>query len=478
MTLSRSFGVQAAAVGAIGIYSATFALLPSTTARLAWTVPIALVAALWWMMSGAMRWVAVLLAFATLLPPLPVALGDSGPHPAMAAALVGVLIGLARLSEWRISLDAVTVTLCGLFIVLLGSVGTSVIFSGPVAAAGTLARVALFGVGVYVFLYTAHGPALRAGSLARPIRWLFAMAIVAAAFACVDFYYQLPAPAGFSAQFVWLDAGIFRRAQGLYYDASALGNFCAFFLVMVVAELAEKDGFRPISKPVLMAGGAVLAAALMLSYSRASLLNVLAAAATLAALKRVRVRRLAVTVAISAMGAAAAVWGLFPAFAEGYWIRLAASTQYFWSAPEGVLSGRVASWRVIVDFLVSHPWHVIFGIGYKTLPYNSLLGAPVIPDNMYLSLLIETGIPGLFALLAFSGAVIYTGYRATQDLRPETRFLGTWITCFWVGQMVQMLSGDLLTYWRVLPLYFFVLAMVVRLMKGSIHGEDPLSRSI
>jgi hypothetical protein len=28
--------------------------------------------------------------------------------------------------------------------------------------------------------------------------------------------------------------------------------------------------------------------------------------------------------------------------------------------------------------------------------------------------------------------------------------------------MVQMFSGDLLTYWRVMPLYFWVLALAVR----------------
>jgi hypothetical protein len=34
--------------------------------------------------------------------------------------------------------------------------------------------------------------------------------------------------------------------------------------------------------------------------------------------------------------------------------------------------------------------------------------------------------------------------------------------CFWAGQSVQMLSADLLTYWRVLPVYFFVLALAAR----------------
>ena len=38
-------------------------------------------------------------------------------------------------------------------------------------------------------------------------------------------------PAGYGPQFVWLDSGVYRRAQGFFYEASTLGNFCAFFLV-------------------------------------------------------------------------------------------------------------------------------------------------------------------------------------------------------------------------------------------------------
>jgi hypothetical protein len=34
--------------------------------------------------------------------------------------------------------------------------------------------------------------------------------------------------------------------------------------------------------------------------------------------------------------------------------------------------------------------------------------------------------------------------------------------CFWAGQIVQMFSADLLTYWRVLPVYMCVLALAVR----------------
>ena len=49
-------------------------------------------------------------------------------------------------------------------------------------------------------------------------------AIGSALFACVDFYFQFPAPAGYGPQFVWLDSGVYRRAQGFFYEASTLGQ--------------------------------------------------------------------------------------------------------------------------------------------------------------------------------------------------------------------------------------------------------------
>ena len=101
----------------------------------------------------------------------------------------------------------------GVFIlVLVGSTGLAAVYSGPGIAAGSLVRVLLFAIGAYVFVYTANGP----GSADDPrpvVRWLSWMAVAAAAFACVDFYFQFPAPAGFGPQFVWLDTDVLRRAQ-------------------------------------------------------------------------------------------------------------------------------------------------------------------------------------------------------------------------------------------------------------------------
>jgi O-antigen ligase len=148
-------------------------------------------------------------------------------------------------------------------------------------------------------------------------------------------------------------------------------------------------------------------------------------------------------------------------------MRITTSVQYAFAETEGLLSGRLASWRAVLDFLAQHPWHAIFGIGYKTLPYSDYLGATVITDNMYLSLLAETGIVGLGAVLWLSISILRSARRAASTTDPRLRFFGNWIFAFWVGEMVQMFTGDLLTYWRVLPLYFWVLAVAIR-------NEHPL----
>ena len=292
-------------------------------------------------------------------------------------------------------------------------------------------------------------------------RLLFWAASFSALFACLDFYFQFPPPAGYAQQFIWLDSGVFRRAQGVFYEASTLGNLCAFFLEMIAVALFRPSGPQPISRWTMLGGGAALAAALVLSYSRASLLNLGVALVVLLWLNRERIRwrRLTAGLAIFGGGAAALAWFAFPAFAGLYWQRIRVAVEYFWEAPNQVLSGRVESWRLLWNFIASEPWHLLLGIGYKTLPYSDFIGAKAIGDNTYITLLLETGVAGLAAVVALNIAILVTAWRASRSENPVRSFCGTWMFCFWAAQVVQMFSADLLTYWRVLPVYLFVLAL-------------------
>jgi hypothetical protein len=467
-TIDRTSTVPAALIAS---YAALAAFTTTPLAAAALIAPLLAFAVVWWTISGPQRWIALFFACALLLPPLPVALGNSGPHPALAVAALGLLAGFLRLREWQIKADLLTTVLVLFFCFLLASVALAALYSGLAIAAASLARVLLFGISVYIFFYTAYGPQSNRGEPVRAARLLFAAAIAAALFACVDFYYQFPAPAGYGPQFVWLDSGVFRRAQGLFYEASTLGNFCAFFLVMVAVGLFRTGAGQAFSRVWLrvwlLAGGVILAAAMIFSYSRASLINFAVSLCALAYVKRVRMKRVIAGLLACVAAGAICVYAIFPSFAMSYWIRLSASLQYLWSSPEGVLSGRVASWRTLTAFLIEHPWHGVFGIGYKTLPYSDVAGRTIIADNMYLSLLVETGVVGLLVFLLLNFAILRSGLSAARSRSQAAVFFGAWVFCFWTGQLAQMFSGDLMTYWRVLPLYFWALAVAVRECRKS-----------
>jgi len=447
----------------LGGWAAAVALAPGVWWKALLAAPALLVPVAFWVLEKPVRWVHAFLAAALLLPPLPIALGNSGPHLSLAFAALGLLAGALWLPRWRIPFSGLTAALPAFTAVLLASVAAALVYSGPTIAAASLARVALFGISVYIFFYTAYGPGKSAESM-QWIRPLFWIAAASALFASLDFYFQFPAPAGFGAQFVWLDSGVYRRAQGVFYEASTLGNFCAFFLILIAVCWARPRAEAPLSRKALAAGGVLFLAALVLSYSRSSLLNLITALLVLAWLnrKRLPVGRI---LAMGIPGISAAVWliwKLFPSFLESYGLRLSNTAQYLFTATNGVLSGRLSSWQILVDWMAAHPWQTLLGIGYKTLPYTNTVGVPVVGDNTYLTLLVETGILGLAALFWLNFAILRSAGRAVRGPNAGASFYGTWMLCFWCGEIVQMLSGDLLTYWRLLPVYFWVLALAVR----------------
>lgn len=450
---------------ALGVWSAMVALMPSTTGKLLLVIPLVLAALFYWIILRPSRWLVAFFFCLLLLPPLPLPLGNSGVHVAPLFALLGGLAGLVWIREWRSWSHPLTLALVILCGVLLESLAFAAIFSGWEIALGSLARVILFAISIFVFLYSYAGSRGDAWSPFRITRFLFGLAVAGALFACVDFYFQFPAPAGYGDQFVYLEEGVFRRAQGLFYEASTLGNFCAFFLVMIMVCLFRRREETPLSRAALQAGGLMLAAALLFSYSRASVLNVVVAAAVLACLHAGRVRRSVIVLLAALAAAGVAIQLAAPKLSANYWGRLLGSFSYFDQSPDQVLSGRLGHWQVLYDFLAREPWYAAFGIGYKTLPYSNFIGSKVIADNTYLGLLVETGVVGLAAFIGLNAVILRTGWNARRSPRPEAQFFGEWIFCFWCGEVVQMLSGDLITYWRVLPVYFWVLGTAARLTR-------------
>jgi len=456
LAAERTRGQIIAGAG-LGLTAALIAVVPSLAVKAAVCAAVAAIPLFWWMLREPGRWLALFFLSALLLPPLPVDIGDAGPHIALLFAGCGLLIG--AIYSVPLQIDRLSVSFCVLFASIAASVAMAAIYSGLPVAAQSMARVMLFGISLYV-LFFVRGSAVSF----QIVRLLFLAAVGSAVFACLDFYFQFPAPGGYGRQFIWLESGVFRRAQGVFYEASTLGNLCAFFLEMIAVALFRARAERPVSMAAMLAGGVALASALVLSYSRASLVNLAVALVVLLWLNRKRVRMGRFLAAATVLGgaAAAALIGLLPIFARAYWLRIVQSFAYLFESPDATLSGRIHSWTTLLQFLAAHPWHAVFGIGYKTLPYSDFIGQTAIADNTYVSILVETGVVGLAALLVWNVAILRASCRASKSDDSRRSFCGTWILCFWAGQIVQMFSADLLTYWRVLPVYMCVLALAVR----------------
>src|SRR5215471_14803253 len=123
----------------LGIYSALLALLRQPTDQLVALAPVLLLSIAGWTLAGpADRWLTIFLCAAVLLPPLPIALGDSGPHPCLAIAALGLFAGLIRLTDWRVPTGSLSRAILFLFFVLLFSSVFAALYSGVPVALGTL----------------------------------------------------------------------------------------------------------------------------------------------------------------------------------------------------------------------------------------------------------------------------------------------------------------------------------------------------
>src|SRR5438094_725866 len=93
---------------AISICAALIALAPSIPLKLTLAAPLLLLPIVWWSLLEAQRWLLLFLCALVVLPPLPIPLGDSGPHPALACFAFGLFVCAFRLHRWKTNFPPVT----------------------------------------------------------------------------------------------------------------------------------------------------------------------------------------------------------------------------------------------------------------------------------------------------------------------------------------------------------------------------------
>jgi O-antigen ligase len=450
---------------ALAAVAATAALVRDVSAvAVVWVIAAAGAGVLYFLARPA-AWAWWFLALGLLLPPLPLEIGgvELPFHPAMAVFAAGLLVVWIRLREWRIERNAISATSALLLAATLISLPWAFYYSGTAVGVQSVIRWVLLASGFVLMLWIADGPLGEEWTGAGFLRMILAAALLSSAFAVVDFQYQLPRTVRFADQYIYGQGDALRRAQGVFYDASALGNFCAMMLTLILA--LGRNARRALRLPawLLWIPVPTLAVALVLSFSRGSVVNLIVALTALAWMRRKTLAgRSVVTLLALLLVVAAAGVLIAPQLLLPYGSRLQYSAVEFFSNPNEVLSQRLDTWSELAGFIAGHPAQVLLGIGYKSLPYTNYFSREMVADNMYLAMLVETGLPGLLALLLFCAALLAGARRMAHDQSDAVAGLGRFLFCFWLGEMAQMLSGDILTFWRVTPVYLAILGLALR----------------
>jgi O-antigen ligase len=238
------------------------------------------------------------------------------------------------------------------------------------------------------------------------------------------------------------------RAGGLFQESGALGYLAASWCVLSLLLLRPLLG--AVSRVLLLTVvGVTTALTLYTSMSRSALTDLLAAALVyvIATGMLGNWKKVVALIAVAALVSLIWFWaGGMPAdltyrYRSG--IERFGSVFLIQTGPsdlDAASSNRLQHWRTCFDLWTQDPF---VGIGYKTA--FAVHGASA--DNMFLSSLFETGVPGL-ALLVFFHAWVVT--RSVATARSSAR-VGAALLAVWTGQIVHGVTADTWTYFGTAP---------------------------
>lgn len=415
-------------------------------------------------------WLYTCVAASLLIPAVyPAALGGETPlYTSNLVLIVGLLVLILRGAEFQLPWDGVCWSSIFFLLALALSLPFAFWISGPAQGYQSILRFVLilqpFFAGAWTRGFRCVRSSRQIEALLKALLWLGALS---ALYGIVDFYYPIPIPHPFADQYIYLDFKHIRRAQGISHEASSFGNMCAFLLCLALCLLFSGKRLSAAGRFLLGIAAGIFTTALFLSYSRGSWLAVLVAVPVFLILQRqLRIRTLVALTAI--LGSFIfIVYQFSQDVVTNFFSWRLGTMADFWDDPNSATSGRWDNWTTLLQFFAARPWLLLFGIGYKTIPYSEVFGKPVVADNGYMSLLFETGLPGLAAFLGLSFSIVRSLAACRKANLPICHLGANFLLAFWSGELVQMLTGDIFTYWRNLTLFFVLVAAVQSL------AEDP-----
>lgn len=218
-------------------------------------------------------------------------------------------------------------------------------------------------------------------------------------------------PGGWVVRYIEENPALAERAIGTAIDPNALGGLLTLFGGLAAPQLATERPVLPRKVTVVLVG--LIAAALLLTFSRGAFLALGAAVAYVAV---VRYRRL---IPLGLLGVA--LLFVLP-FTQTYVVRLVQGLM-FWDFNSTDLASqmRLGEYRDALTLIGRYP---LFGVGFAGSPDIDLyLGVA----NVYLSIAQKMGLLGLAALAAVLAALFGAALRARRRVRADARRDALWL---------------------------------------------------
>ncbi len=408
--------------------------------------------------------VAVFLFSLEVLPPLFFSsLGGTPIYFSLLLLPIAPVIILLRFPDIHITFDPLGLGL----VVFLGGTALSLPFglmlSGMHAGMSGISRWLLLALtGLLYFLIRWSSP-LRITRLEKwMLRLLLIGATLSATYGVVDFLWPIPFDHPAADQFIWLGSAILRRAQGVFYESSNFANFCGFFLTLTAATfLARKEHYLAIPRTLLLFLIPIFGLAVLVAFSRSTWLAVGVALAVFVWRSGLVKPRRAISFSVVFGAPLLLLWKYSPEL-WNYFLEARLGHLYeIFSDPNLATSGRFDTWLHVLSIISKNPQYLLFGIGYKTLPFTHLFHAEIVTDNGYLNLLLETGLLGLGGFLVFSSAILSTFTKLAHVGDDQLNFWSNLMFSAWCGELVQLLATDAYTFWRNMIVMMGIMALVL-----------------
>lgn len=222
------------------------------------------------------------------------------------------------------------------------------------------------------------------------------------------------------------------RAGGVAKDSSAYSNLILLLAITAFIEL------KRIGKSSIIFMGLMICLLIniYLSMSRSLIVAMIVYFIANLALER-KIKPATLFIILTAIVTLLIV-GMNNEYLTSFWGRLSGANQ------EDISSGRFTTWALLLGLVGDNP---LLGVGYRlsTEKYG------LIPDNMFLSLSVETGVIGLLLYLSFLTSLCVLVYKNNRD-----KF------ALIIAYVISGIFIDISTFWVSVPFFLFTMAIYKR----------------